>query len=114
MGTSPAATALYQLPVSTAIVSGDHRQFAFGDADTSEQQTTIPQASNSVAYRDNFGTLCGGAAPESPFAPQNFSPTHSPARESRKLGKVDQNITAKLDIPGLQKPQYGFCSNLSY
>ena len=72
--TPPAAAAQYQLPVSTATVSVDHLRLAFGDADTSEQQTTIPQGSTSVAFRDNFGTLSGGEAPESPVGLHSFPP----------------------------------------
>ena len=79
----------YQLPVSSATVTVDHLRLAFGDADTSEKQTTIPQGSTSVAFRDNFVTLSGGEAPDSLFGLHSFSPSHSPARESRKPREFD-------------------------
>ena len=107
--TPPAAAAQDQLPVSTATVSVDHLRLAFGDAVTSEQQTTIPQGSTSVAFRDNFGTLSGGEAPDRPFGLHSFSPSHSPARESRKPREFDQNLTAKSDTPGTHNPPHGFC-----
>ena len=72
--TPPSAAAQYQLPVSTATVSVDHLRLAFGNADTNEHQTTIPKASTSVAFRDNFGTLSGGEAPESPVGLHSFPP----------------------------------------
>ena len=111
--TSSAAAAHYQLPVSTATVSVDHLRLAFGDADTSEHQTTIPQASISVAFRDNFGTLSGDKTPDSPSGLRSFSPTRSPSRESRKQRKLDHDLTTKSDTPGPQKPLDGFCSGLS-
>ena len=110
--TPSAAAAQYQLPFSTATVCVDHLRLAFGDADTSEHQTTIPQASTSVAFRDNFGTLSGNEAPDSPFNPHSFSPSHSPAGESRNPRKFDQNLTAKSNTPGPQKPSHKLCSGL--
>ena len=111
--TPSTAAAKYQLPVSTATVSVDHLRLAFGDADTSEHQTTIPQAFTSVAFRDNFGTLSGNEAPDSPSGLRSYSPTRSPARELRKQRKFDQNLTAKSDTPSPQKPSHGFCSGPS-
>ena len=111
--TPSAAAAQYQLSVSTATVSVDHLRLAFGDADKSEHQTTIPQATTSVTFRDNFGTLSGNEAPDSPSGLHSFSPLHSPARESRKPRKFDQILTAKSDTLGSQKPSHGFCSDLS-
>ena len=101
LGRTPSADAAqYQLPFSTATVSVDHLRLAIGDADTSELQTTIPQAPTSVAFRDNFGTLSGDEASDSPSGLHSFSPLHSPARESRKPRKFDQFLTAKSDTPG--------------
>ena len=111
--TPTAAAAQYQLPVSTATVSVDHLRLAFGDAGTSGQQTTIPQASTSVAFRDNFGTLSGGEAPDSPFGPHSFSLSHFPARESRNPREFGQNLTVKSDTAGPQKQPHGFNSGPS-
>ena len=111
--TPSAAAELYQLPVSTATVFVANFRLAFNDADTSEHQTTIPQASISVAFRDNFCTLSNDEAPDSPFGLRSYSSTRSPARKLRKPCKFDHNLTAKSDTPGPQKPSHGFCGNPS-
>ena len=87
--TPSAAAAQYQLPVSIATVSVDHLRLAIGDADTSKLQTTISQASTSVAFRDNFGTMSGDEAPDSPSGLRSYSPTRFPIRASRKPRKFD-------------------------